>query len=270
MALTKKQEEAKAKAAFHMSLVFITIFLVAFFYLYRNRVDFSGRTVRVAALIYCGLPASTLRDSEVNKLTCTAPNCVWPLVKQVIEREYRRHSGTTTTIDIRAFAPRGGDTVVITEPDNPIDGLMLLRRLHKEFGNRGLSFGAYDVRMFVNVVDKPARVREEKSLGSAAGHIGFVEWRASRSAADDMWNLTKTIHEMGHVFGASDKYDERGVSIFPGGYVEPEKGNGAVQRYVEIMSGTKAMGGADEVQAMLVNELAFSRISAEEMGWTSD
>ncbi len=245
--------------------MFLSLSVVLFFWLRHDRIAFSGRSIRIEALLYASGANPTEETLEVAQFLCPRAGCIGPVVSQVLQQEFARHSGRKTQVRFLARAPRSTNLITIEPPGSLLEGVSLLLRLRSEFKKRGASFGRPHIRLFVNISRKNKNDKTEKSVGSARGHIGFVEWNSSAIPADRVWNVTKLLHEIGHTLGASDKYTITGKSVVPIGLVERRLG--LKQRFVEIMSGTKPQGLGAELPAESYAELRFGDQSAIEMGW---
>lgn len=253
------------------------LWLILFFVLWKmqeivswQRLDIGQKEVLIQVVLYSDLPSdSTLLEEEMRSFSCDEAQCFTPMIHSILDREYFRYTGKHPKIKIRVTKPVNQKVLKLRPPSSQIEGFALVNRLWREFRMRKLNYWESDARIFVDIVAKPLKENTESSVGSSQGRIGYIEWRAGRSHNTYLWNITKTIHEIGHILGATDKYDGSGHSVFPKGVVQPELGSGARQTYVEIMSGTRPQGAnSAEAEPRDYRELCFGPASALEMGWT--
>jgi hypothetical protein len=73
------------------------------------------------------------------------------------------------------------------------------------------------------------------SLGLEKGLLGVVHVFADDAQTDQ--NNVIIAHELLHTLGARDKYDARGMPMYPAGYAEPYEKPRHPQRLAEIMGG---------------------------------
>ena len=187
----------------------------------------------------------------------------------MIENEFKRHTSGDTSLKVNVVEPKDNRLFRVDHSGTGWRRFRFAYKLYSEFSSRGASFFGSDVRIFVNISNYDPQSYVERSLGSANLRVGMVQWDVGDFQNIYMWNITKLVHEIGHTLGASDKYTSAAKSIFPGGYVEPELGEGSNQQFVEIMSGTRPSGGQEELEPKHYSELRFSRVSASEMGWVT-
>lgn len=103
------------------------------------------------------------------------------------------------------------------------------------------------------------------SLGLQKGLIGVIHAYASKKQSQQ--NTVVMAHEILHTVGASDKYDEGNLPIYPIGYAEPEREPLYPQRYAEIMAGRIAI---TPDQASMPKSLRAAKVgtaTAKEISW---
>jgi len=79
------------------------------------------------------------------------------------------------------------------------------------------------------------------------------------------------IHELLHIFGASDKYQlASGHPIFPDGFASPQKTPLYPQRFAEIMARAIPKNDTDYEIATHLRQTKIGTRTAQEIGWLSD
>ena len=121
------------------------------------------------------------------------------------------------------------------------------------------------VRLFVVYHKGEDGVPLEHSLGLQKGLFGVVHVFAQ--AKQEKQNNVVITHELLHALGATDKYDENQMPIYPEGFGESEGGPSYPQHVAEIMAGRIAIS---PVRAIIPESLAACVIgykSAHEINW---
>ncbi len=81
-------------------------------------------------------------------------------------------------------------------------------------------------------------------------------------------NRVVLVHELLHLFGASDKYDlATGKPLFPQGYADPDQQPLYPQHMAEIMAGRRAISPHRVVMAEGLHQVLIGPVTAVEMGW---
>lgn len=111
---------------------------------------------------------------------------------------------------------------------------------------------------------RPGRVLPD-SLGLQAGHVVIANLFAGRGWVRD--NNVVLAHELLHLFGATDKYDEAGLPLYPNGYAEPEQRPLWPQEWAEIMAGRIARSANQAVLPRSLDECVVGAATAAEIGW---
>jgi hypothetical protein len=253
-------------------LLWLILFGVLWLFNYlttRQSMDLNQKKVTIQVVLFSDLAKDDhFLESELQFFSCTEAQCFVPALTALIDREYFRYTKIHPNLKIQITRPINRNLLKLRPQSSRIDGLKLVHRLWKEFRIRRLSYWESDIRLFVDIQNKSLTDKTESSVGSSQGRVGYIEWRVGNTHNTRLWNITKVVHELGHIFGASDKYDGAAQSRFPEGVVQPELGSGARQIYVEIMSGTRPTGpNSREAEATDINQLAFGPASAIEMGW---
>lgn len=85
---------------------------------------------------------------------------------------------------------------------------------------------------------------------------------------DGLLAATAAFDEAFHTLGATDKYDEAGHAIAPGGLVEPTLSPPYPQRQAELMVGEVPLGPGRGRLPERPEEIGVGPVTAAEVGWT--
>jgi hypothetical protein len=124
----------------------------------------------------------------------------------------------------------------------------------------------YHIRLFM-LYQSPARgVQLGHSTGLRNGLIGLINARALRS--NKRFHNVVLVHELLHIFGATDKYDiASGEPIYPQGYVLQNTSPRWPQPYAEIMGRARQTSASDFEVAKRLAATRLSELTAKEIGW---
>lgn len=105
------------------------------------------------------------------------------------------------------------------------------------------------------------------SLGLRQGLIGMVHaFAAPKQVAQ---NNIVLAHELLHTLGASDKYDPRGVPLYPHGFGDPGQDPLYPQARAEIMGGRLALAPDEAAIPPNLDACVVGPATALEISWTS-
>jgi hypothetical protein len=121
------------------------------------------------------------------------------------------------------------------------------------------------VRVFVRYQQGRAGEALAHSLGLQKGLLGVVN--AFAIPHQRTQNNIVIAHELLHTLGASDKYAETGLPIYPQGYAEPSRQPLYPQRSAEIMAGRRALGEDRAVMVENLQRCVVSPQTAYELNW---
>ena len=242
------------------------------------------RTVEVAVVALVDAGGESVDDDDTRFfqrfLSRTAsPRDNLRHVEEWLRREYRRHTGEGG--EVIRFEIRGPIELSALPPPLPGEGASFFERLSKtdEFvdyfsdlaAREDLLLGTYDVTLFVYFYDMYDKERsdlfgERDSIANRRNRVGVVFAPISYNIRGYICGLI--THELCHILGATDKYDNDGRSVFPDGFAEPNREPLYPQEKAEIMSLgiPKAPGEREDI----VNDLDACVVSgktAEEMNW---
>lgn len=103
------------------------------------------------------------------------------------------------------------------------------------------------------------------SLGLQKGLIGVIH-----AFADDRQhgqNAVVMAHEIMHTVGATDKYDQQLMPLYPQGYVEPDRQPLHPQPFAEIMAGRMAITSSKGEIPSSLRAVKVGKETAREVNW---
>ena len=121
------------------------------------------------------------------------------------------------------------------------------------------------VRLFVLYHDPARTVKVPHSAGLRQGLIGVVHAFARRDQQGG--NGIVIAHELLHTLGASDKYDDRNLPVFPDGYGEPAQQPRWPQRRAELMAGRRAITRDSAELPDSLDDVVIGDATAREIRW---
>jgi hypothetical protein len=120
--------------------------------------------------------------------------------------------------------------------ENMFDAMLFSLRLRAyAFWHTGFWENLGGVRLFLLYHQAVPGQALPHSLGLEKGLLGVVHVFADDAQTDQ--NNVIIAHELLHTLGARDKYDARGMPMYPAGYAEPYEKPRHPQRLAEIMGG---------------------------------
>lgn len=122
-----------------------------------------------------------------------------------------------------------------------------------------------DVEMFVIYHPAGSPRAFDQSLAVARLRLGIVHAEADPEAAG--WAHLAISHELLHTAGATDKYDPRGMPVFPQGYAEPELAPLHPQRFCELMGGQVPVSEGQFREPRGLDECVIGPATAAEIRW---
>jgi len=122
-----------------------------------------------------------------------------------------------------------------------------------------------DVRVFAFFHSAVPGTELEHSLGMRKGRIAIAHLFASQK--DARTNNVVIAHEMLHTLGATDKYDEQALPIFPAGYAEPSRKPRLPQVRAEIMAGRIPISETLAKMPDSLDQCVIGPETAREIGW---
>jgi hypothetical protein len=121
------------------------------------------------------------------------------------------------------------------------------------------------IRLFVLYHQPGQNKALPHSLGLQKGLIGVVHAFADNKAQSQ--NAVIMAHEILHTVGASDKYDQQLLPVYPQGYVEPHRQPLHPQPYAEIMAGRMAISADKAEIPSSLRAVKVGSTTAKEVNW---
>jgi hypothetical protein len=191
-------------------------------------------------------------------------------VADFMEREARRHGA----------APEGALKLILARPIDepppapPAHGerttvKVALWSLKLRWWSLRKSFTAVlpsaDVHIYARFHPAAPGSELEHSLGMKEGRIGVVHLFASPK--DRRTNNVVIAHELLHTVGATDKYDQDDMPIFPHGYADPGAEPRHPQTHAEIMAGRIPISPTRSKMPASLERCVVGFETAREIGW---
>jgi hypothetical protein len=186
-----------------------------------------------------------------------------------LAREYKRHDGH----DFTPFSFVISRPVKQEQAPPHMQGQSLLGSVRDTFerwrwtrrvdARAGVDSSAYDARIYL-VMKRPAHglafVEGESEYG---GRVGVAQVDIDPEMVD--LSLFVAAHELMHTLGASDKYDDRGNAMYPGGFAQPT--TPYPQPGAEVMARNVPLPNGSERPPSTLSELFVGDSTAREIGW---
>lgn len=139
--------------------------------------------------------------------------------------------------------------------------IALRQRLQQLVGHGGAAGGDLDV--VVGLRPAAAGAHRVEGLGEAGGSIGLVD--GTNGDTTITLELLAVAHELLHLLGAKDAYDEHGHALPQRGFAEPELGY--QQTYAEVMVGEVPVSAKEGRLPKSLAEVRIGDLTAFEIGW---
>lgn len=81
------------------------------------------------------------------------------------------------------------------------------------------------------------------------------------------FSIVNVVHEMLHLLGATDKFNEYGQPLFPGGFADPQLQPLYPQKFAEVMARTLPVGNDQTQPISLLSQVRIGQQTAREIGW---
>lgn len=133
--------------------------------------------------------------------------------------------------------------------------------------NQSDDFHSFQIRLYVLYQSPEKGQLLPHSTGLQNGLLGLIHARAQPEYRRH--NRVVMVHELLHIFGASDKYDlSSGRPIYPQGYLQPKAQY--PQRYAEIMARSVPISETKFEVAERLSQTRVGQTTAMEIGWVTD
>lgn len=188
-------------------------------------------------------------------------------------REHARLTGTAgAVLDLTLPPPTAAEIDPPPVPDRAAsrwrDGLWAwsyARYFHALAARSGLGPDQYGARIYAVWTDAPGDVTAD-SRGSRQGRIAVVY--LSTRDPNPGYAVIAVAHELAHVLGARDTYDERNsLARWPEGYAAPFAVPPWPQPFAELMAVDRPTGPHDEQEVSGLADVRVGAATAAGMGW---
>lgn len=193
-------------------------------------------------------------------------------LEEALETEFSRYGGAFHPIRFRQFGP------LLHAPEAPrsssepsrLEPLYLafdLWRFSREADRAaGLAGRRFDGKVYV-LLSAPTSDQQAlvEGLGQDGGTIAITNVELSEDSVD--FGLFVVAHELFHLLGATDRYDESGRSIIPDGLAEPSASPLYPQPGAEVMARGRVLAPGVEEPPGHLSELRVGSRTAAEIGW---
>ena len=125
-----------------------------------------------------------------------------------------------------------------------------------------------DVELFVSYYDTATSSALRHSVGLQGGLIGIINAFADKSYRGS--NHPVIVHELMHTLGATDKYHNANLPLYPDGYAEPYRQPLYPQRFAEIMGGRIPLSASQAVMPESLNQSLIGAYTAAEINWPTN
>jgi len=263
-----------------MLLLFLTFLTLIAASRFRQRIDwYSDAPIRVL-LLELMLPGTeiTNRLMAFNGTPVQQPaEATVRCVEEFFAREFERYQqGKAAQVELHLAGPYQVDLDPPDVYDPEASATTLMWRswqYHRYFKKLaqglGVEFGDYDVRMVA--VFLPGDQDEQIEAGSVASRsrrFGVVYLNLFHM--DYTYSALTLLHEIGHTFGAMDKYDYGSfLAVWPEGYAAPEQTPVFPQQYAELMAGDIPTAEQEEEEITSLDQVRIGVKTAEELGWVT-
>lgn len=261
-----------------MLLLFLTFLTLIIALRFRQRIDwYSDAPIRVL-LLELTLPGTetTNRLMAFNGTPVREPAEVTvKCVEEFFPREFERYNeGQSARVELHVSGPYQVevDPPDVYDPDASAVTLMWRSlRYHRYFQGLaeglGVDFDDYDARMVAVFVpgDESEQI-EAGSMASRGRRFGVVYLNLAHM--DYTYSALTLVHEIGHTFGATDKYDyDSFLAVWPAGFADPTRSPAFPQEHAELMAGDIPITEQNELEIDSMDQVRIGVKSAEEMGW---
>jgi hypothetical protein len=246
-------------------LLAILLAVIAGTLLDNRRIASWERPVRVAIL-----PVSVGADGDVRDYVDSVNAATFDGVAKFLQREGALHHLRSQPPIELIFGPKVEETPPPAPglgDRSPINVALWSLKLRYWVWRMSRSHGMaeVDVRIFALFHPAVEGVELEHSLGLREGRTAIAHLFASEKDAPT--NNVVIAHELLHTLGATDKYDEQTLPIFPAGYAEPARVPRFPQTHAEIMAGRIPVSESAAQMPERLEQCAIGLQTAQEIGW---
>jgi hypothetical protein len=196
-----------------------------------------------------------------------------PALETKLEAEFRKYDPGGPELPIRFFVygPISAKPPPVPDPEAGVLGQLVdavRRRVYTHRLDRlanSVPFG-FDSRVYV--VAKPPRSAKQcgiEGFGEQGGRQGFVRVELDRTMID--YSLFVIVHELFHTLGATDKYGVSGDTMYPDGFVAPNRVPVYPQPAADVMAHGRPIARGVDVLPHDLSHLGVGPATARELRW---
>ncbi len=258
-----------------MLLLFAAFLVSAYAWLSSGRIPWETGTVRVLVLEL--LPPDTEPSPGLLRLNDQTPSATASLDTAAgwIADEYAEYAPSDPDLEVE-FVIAGPHSVLVDPPNLDSPGITGWERLTRAVGyyryfdrlasQLGVDFDDYDARLVLLLESGAGSDLESRSRADPRHRFGVVHLEPE--LRDPGYALITLLHELGHTFGATDKYDPSTfLAVWPEGFAEPERTPPLPQRRAELMAVDIPLTSTDEREPRVLRDVVVGARTAAEFGW---
>jgi len=192
-------------------------------------------------------------------------------IQAFFEREYQRYSKKEQLPFRFVFAGFERDTPKIPWQGGIFNSYLPFEKFFSIFQLKSNIDIKDEARLFIHLYTKQLNVPSDYPIdyqGNRLVHHGILYYPLF-SETDNEFQLRLT-HEILHLLGAKDLYNNKGLPKYPEGYVDPFKDPLHPQVFGEIMSRTIPQNPSEYIPLSSLEEARIGASTAKDIGWITE
>ena len=217
------------------------------------------------------VPVIAEEDPAVTAWAAAVGDRTYAPVAAFLQRESARHAiATTPLVRLHVTEPTRLQPPPPPEDRNPLKVLAWSLRLRgwRAWNARTIGLPSTKAQIFVRYHAPVDGRTLDHSVGIPRVRIGVVN--AFAGEEDAAWTNVAIVHELLHTVGASDKYGEGGIPLWPDGYADPHRQPRFPQSRAEVMAGHIALDATRFSPAKTLDLCVVGDRTATEIGWKKE
>ena len=193
-------------------------------------------------------------------------------LEEALEREFLRYGGQFRPVHFEQFGPVEERSLPPTPAESPsfLEPLrfsLALRAFAKDNDAAlQLSRGDFDGKIYVRLSQPESERRSfVEGLGEDGGTVAVTRIELRLDSID--FGLFVITHELFHLLGANDRYDDTGQTLIPEGLGDPELDPLYPQSTAEVMARGRVIAPGREEPPGHLDQLRVGHTTALEIGW---
>lgn len=215
------------------------------------------------------VPVVAEEDASVTAWTAVVGDRTYAPVAGFLQRESSRHRiATNPLVRLHVTEPTRLQPPPPPEDRHPLKVLAWSLRLRawRAWNARTIGIPSSKAQIFVRYHAPVDGRTLDHSVGIPRVRIGVVN--AFAGDEDAAWTNVAIVHELLHTVGASDKYGEGGMPLWPDGYADPHRQPRFPQTRAEVMAGHIAHDAERFSPAKTLDLCVVGDRTAAEIGWS--